>query len=204
MLVYIGVVRLSNNGSFRFLNNKMAQLIDKFKLMKTCEATKHTAVGHKSQKMFLRLGTKNMRSMSKTGSVVIPKRIHLLESLESDFKNTILKMTSDRLVKSQKKSSVAKNLNTANIYDASQIRRLSSVCNIEKGDTTITSSRDSTIRNDDSTLSYSLVIMRLQSQVLPLLIENYGITLAQWKMDVDTNKVESILKDIVRYANEKR
>ena len=37
---------------------------------------------------------------------------------------------------------------------------------------------------------YSLVIMRLQSKVLLLLIDNYGITLVQWKMDVDTKKVE--------------
>ena len=103
MSVSIGVARISNNGSFRFLNNKMAQLIDKFKLMETCEATKHTAVGHKSQKMFLRLGTKNMRSMSKPGSVVIPKRIHLLESLASDLKKTFFKMTSDTLGKGKNK-----------------------------------------------------------------------------------------------------
>ena len=170
----------------------MVELIGKFKLMETCEVTKHSTVGHKSRNMFLHIGTKNMTSMINPGAELLPKMIHLLESLTIDLKNTILKMTSDRLVKSQKKSSVAKNLNTANIYDASQIRRLSSVCNIEKGDTTITSSRDSTSRNDDSTLSYSLVIMRLQSQVLPLLIDNYGITLVQWKMDVDTTKFESI------------
>ena len=46
--------------------------------------------------------------------------------------------------------------------------------------------------------------MRLQSQVLPLLIENSGITLFQWKMDVGTIKVESILKEIVIDANENR
>ena len=46
--------------------------------------------------------------------------------------------------------------------------------------------------------------MRLQSQVLPLLIENSGITLFQWKMDVGTITVESILKEIVIDANENR
>ena len=46
--------------------------------------------------------------------------------------------------------------------------------------------------------------MRLQSQVINLLIENYGITLVHWKMDVDTAKVESILQEIVRDSKEKR
>ena len=70
--------------------------------------------------------------MSKPGAVVLPKRIHLLEGLESDFKNTIFKMTSDTLGKGQKKSSVATILNAENISDASQTSRLSSACNIEK------------------------------------------------------------------------
>ena len=46
--------------------------------------------------------------------------------------------------------------------------------------------------------------MQLQSQVLPLLIWDYGITLVHWNMDVDTKKVESILKEIVRDYNKKR
>ena len=46
--------------------------------------------------------------------------------------------------------------------------------------------------------------MQLQSQVFPLLIENYGITLFQWKMYVDTTKVKSILQEIVRDYNKKR
>ena len=46
--------------------------------------------------------------------------------------------------------------------------------------------------------------MQLQSQVLPLFIDNYGITLFQWKMDVDTTKFKSILQEIVRDSNEKR
>ena len=48
MLLSIGVARLSNNGSFRFLNDKTADLIVKFKLMETCEVTNHSAVGHNS------------------------------------------------------------------------------------------------------------------------------------------------------------
>ena len=86
MLVSIGVVRLSNNGSFIFLNGKMSELIGKFKLMETCEVKNRSAVGHKSRHMFLRLGTKNTISTSNPGAVVLPKRIHLLESLEIDFK----------------------------------------------------------------------------------------------------------------------
>ena len=190
MLVSIGVSCLSKIGSFILLNDKIAELFGKFKLMETCEVTKHSAVGHKSRKMFLRLGTNNMISMSNPGTVVPPKRIHLLESLASDFKNTIFKMTSDMLGKVQKKSNVATILNAENISDASQISRLSSVCNIEKYYTTITSSRTSTIRNEEITLSSSLVIMILQSQILPLLIDDYGITLVQWKMDFDTTKVK--------------
>ena len=46
--------------------------------------------------------------------------------------------------------------------------------------------------------------MQLQSQVFPLLIDNYGITLFQWKMDVDTTKFKSILQEIVRDSKEKR
>ena len=46
--------------------------------------------------------------------------------------------------------------------------------------------------------------MRLQSQVITILIGKSGITLVQWKMDVDTRKVESILQYIVRDDNEKR
>ena len=46
MLVSIGVARISNNGSFIFLNDKMAELIGKFKLMETYEVTKQSAVGH--------------------------------------------------------------------------------------------------------------------------------------------------------------
>ena len=147
MLVSIGVVRISQNGSFRLLNKKMAELIGKFKLMETCEVTKHSAVGHKSRKMFLRLGTKNMSSISNPGAVLITKRIHLLESLASDFKNTIFRMTSDTLGKGQKKSSVATILNAANIYDASQISQLSSAYNIENDDTNITSESTITSRN---------------------------------------------------------
>ena len=114
------------------------------------------------------------------------------------------KMTSDALGKGQNKSSVAKILNAANMSDALQIIRLSSACNIENYDTTITSSIASTSRNEERTFSYSLFIMRLKEQVLPLLIENYGITLVQWKMNDDTKKVEFILQEIVIYANKKR
>ena len=99
-------------------------------------------------------------------------------------------MTSDTLGKGQNKSSVATILNAAKISDNSQIILLSSACNIEKEDNTSTSSSTITSRKKYKTLSYSLVIMRLQPQVLPLLIENYGITLVQWKMDVDTTKVK--------------
>ena len=96
----------------------MAELIDKFKLTETCEVTTHSTVGHKSRKIFLCLGTKNKSSTSNPGAVVLPKRIHLLEILASDSKNTIFKMTSDTLGKFQKKSSVATILSAANIYDA--------------------------------------------------------------------------------------
>ena len=48
MLLSIGVACLSKNGSFRFLNDKTAELIDTFRLMETCEMTKHSTVGHKS------------------------------------------------------------------------------------------------------------------------------------------------------------
>ena len=144
-----------------------------------------------------------MISTINLSSVVLTKMIRLLESLASDFKNNIFKMTCDTLGKVQKKSSVATILNASNIYDASQISRFSSAfnCNIENDDTTITSSRTSTRRNKESTFSYRLVILWIQSQVLPLLIKNYGITLVQWKMNVDTTKVESILQEIVRDAN---
>ena len=103
MLVSIGVARLSKNGSLRFLNDKMDELIGRFKLMETCKVKKHSPVGHKLRKVFLRIGTKNMSSMSNPGAVVLTKRIHLLESLASNFKNTIFKMTSDTLGKFQKK-----------------------------------------------------------------------------------------------------
>ena len=57
-------------------------------LMKTCEVTKHIAVGRKSQNMFLRIGTEHVSSMSNIVTVGLPKRINLLESLASDFRNT--------------------------------------------------------------------------------------------------------------------
>ena len=135
MLVSIGVTCLSKNGSFRFLNEKMAELIGKFELTETCEATKHIAVGHKLRNVFLCLGTNNKSSMSNPGDLVLPKRINLLESLEGDFKNNIFTMTSDTLGKYQKKSSVDTILNAANIFDASKIIRLISAYNIEKDDT---------------------------------------------------------------------
>ena len=71
--------------------------------MEIFEETKHRAVGHKLRNMFLRFGTKNMISIIKPVSVVLPKMIHLLESLASDFKNAIFKMTSDTLGKGEKK-----------------------------------------------------------------------------------------------------
>ena len=48
MVVSIVIVRISKNGSFRFLNDKISESIGKFKLMETCEVTKHSAnvVGH--------------------------------------------------------------------------------------------------------------------------------------------------------------
>ena len=147
MLVSIGVEHISKNLSFRFLNDKMTELIGKFKIMETCEVRKHSTVRHKWRNMFLCIGKNNMRSTSNQGAVVIPKRIHLLEVLASDFKNTIFKTTSDTLGKSQKKSSVATILNAAKIYNASQIIQLRRACNIEKDDTNITSSSTSTRRN---------------------------------------------------------
>ena len=97
MLVSIGITCLSKNGSLRFLNDRMAEFIGKFKLMETCEVTKYSAVGNNSLKMFLRLGTKNMASTSNLGAVVLPKRINLIEILASDLKNTIFNMTIDAL-----------------------------------------------------------------------------------------------------------
>ena len=97
--VPIGVERLSNNGSFRLLNKKMYDLIGRFKLMETCEVTKHSALRHKSRNIFLRIGTKKMISTINLSSVVLTKMIRLLESLASDFKNNIFKMTSDTLGK---------------------------------------------------------------------------------------------------------
>ena len=94
MLVSISVARPSKNVSFIFLNKKMAELIGKFKLMETCEVTNHSAVCHKLRKLFLRLGTNNIISMSNPGDVLIPKRIHLLEILASYFKNTIFTLLS--------------------------------------------------------------------------------------------------------------
>ena len=48
MLVSIVIVSLSKNGSFIFMNDKISESIGKFKLMETCEVTKHSAnvVGH--------------------------------------------------------------------------------------------------------------------------------------------------------------
>ena len=114
--------------------------------------TKQSTVGHKSQNTFLCIRTKNMSSTSNPGALVLPKSIHILESLASDFKNTIFKVTSDTLGKCQNKSSVATILNAANVSDASQISRLSIKCNIEKDDTSDNSSRNSTIINEESTL----------------------------------------------------
>ena len=87
---------------------------------------KHSAVGHKSQNMFLCLGIKNMISISNPGAVGLPKRIKFLKSLASDLNNTIFKMASETLRKGQNKPSVANVLNTAKISDASKISRLSS------------------------------------------------------------------------------
>ena len=56
----------------------MADLISKFMLMKTCEVTKHIAVGRKSQNMFLRIGTEHVSSMSNIVTVGLPKRINYL------------------------------------------------------------------------------------------------------------------------------
>ena len=151
MLVSIGVARPSKNVSFIFLNKKMAELIGNLKLMETFEVTKHSAVRNKSRNIFLYIGTKKIISMSKPGAVVLPKRIYLLESLASYFKNTIFKITSDTLEKGQKKPIVATILNTS--------IRLSSAYNIENYGNTITSSRTSTSMNEDITLSSSLVLM---------------------------------------------
>ena len=99
----------------------MAELINKFKLMETCEVTKHSAVGNNLREMFLHLGTNNMISMSNPGTLLLPKRIHLLESSASDYKNNILKFSSDTLGKCQNKSSVATIFIAENIYDDSKI-----------------------------------------------------------------------------------
>ena len=118
MLVFIDVTCLSNNGSVRLLNEKMAELIGKLNLMDTCDMKKHGTVGHKLQKMFIYIGTKKMSSTNNPGDTGLPKRINFLGSLESDFKNTILKMAIHTLGKGQNQYSVATILRTANIYDA--------------------------------------------------------------------------------------
>ena len=46
MVVSIVIVRISKNGSFRFLNKTTSESIGKFKIMETCEVTKHSAVVH--------------------------------------------------------------------------------------------------------------------------------------------------------------
>ena len=165
---------------------------------------KHSAVGHKSQNMFLCLGIKNMISISNPGAVGLPKRIKFLKSLASDLNNTIFKMASETLRKGQNKPSVANVLNTAKISDASKISRLSSAWKIDKEDTNSTSSSTSTSRNEKITFSSSLLMMQLHSQVFPLLIDNYGITLVQWKMYVDTTKFKSVLQEIAKDSKKNR
>ena len=59
--------------------------------------------------------------MSNPCTVVPPKMIYLLESLTSDFNNTIFKMDINTLVKGQNQYSVPTSLNTENISDASKI-----------------------------------------------------------------------------------
>ena len=55
----------------------MTELTGKFQLIETCEVTKNSAVGHKSQNMFLHLGTKDTISASNPGDVLLKGSIYL-------------------------------------------------------------------------------------------------------------------------------
>jgi hypothetical protein len=158
-----------------FQKIKFDRFLSHFQL-EDCEITQHNVQGQSSRKWFIRLGRLNIERMAKPGKRGVPPRVHFIESLSRNFKNSVMKLAREAQIGLQTTTNSSADSNgnngaggTVNDYE-----------------------------NDED----NLVIMRLRSQVLPLLIANSATI--QWRENIDAGQVEMQLQSIVREANEKR
>ena len=99
-LVLLGLGSLSKLGKFLFQKMKFDRSVSDFHL-KDCDVTQHNVQDQKSRKWFIRLGTMNIARMAKPGKRGLPPRVHFIESLSRNFKNSVMKLAQDATLATQ-------------------------------------------------------------------------------------------------------
>jgi hypothetical protein len=148
ILVLLGLGSVSKLGKFLFQKMKFERFVSDFQL-EDCEVTQHNVQGQKSRKWFIRLGRMNIVRMAKPGTRGVPPRVHFIKSLSRNFKNSVMKLA----------------------RDATEQVRLQTT-NSGAGDSNSTNGAGGTANDNENDEEDNLVIMRLRSQVIPLLITN--------------------------------
>jgi hypothetical protein len=179
--VLVGLGSLSNSGKFKFLKMKFDDFITEFQLQ-DCEVSHHNVLNQKSRKWFIRLGRLNHKSMAKPGTKGVAPRVHFMETLSRNFKNSVMKQARE-----------------ATLAAELLLQTTNSSGGLDGNDGVGGTANDNDNDNDEDN---NLVIMRLRSQVIPLLLTN-SATL-QWRKNIDAGQVEMQLQSIVSEANEKR
>jgi hypothetical protein len=178
ILVLLGLGSVSKSGKFLFQKMKFDRFVSDFQL-EDCEVTQHNVKDQKSRKWFIRLGRMNIARMAKPGTRGVPPRVHFVESLSRNFKNSVMKLARDASTQAQDQELQTTNSGVGGNNGAG-----------------------GTANGNENDEEDNLVIMRLRSQVIPLLLTN-SATL-QWRKNIDAGQVEMQLQSIVREANEKR
>jgi hypothetical protein len=91
ILVLLGLGSLSKLGKFMFQKIKFDRFVSNFQL-EDCEITQRNIQGQRSRKWFIRLGRLNIKRMAKPGKRGVPPRVHFIESLSRNFKNSVMKL----------------------------------------------------------------------------------------------------------------
>jgi hypothetical protein len=115
----------------------------------------------------------NIVRMATPGKRGVPPRVHCIESLSRNFKNSVMKLA----------------------QDATEVQLQTT--NLGVGDSNANNGAGGTANGNKNDEEDNLVIMRLCSQVIPLPITN-STTPLQWRKNIDAGQVEMQLQSIER------
>ena len=191
---YLGFGFFKRGNIFIFSANKFDSFRYHYHLTDICEITKHHVMGQSSKKWFLRLGNKNLSNITKPGTKTMAPRIHSIQSLLREFKQPIVAkgkfnfnsyMEKEQINdKQQQWNSVSNAVTTAN----------------EKQDQ-VESDRSQQLTTSADT-THQLMKLRIQSQLLPLMIDD--LSTISWKVKLDYEEIESTLISIVSESHKKK